>query len=152
VTIAFPPGPLPAFAAAFFASAAALLALVEESAGGFPTEEEGLVGVEAGGLGVAGGLFAASCAPLNIASGIPGLLPVELANAPGSCAFTIEPPCPGSPLTLDPGTLVVFGSGISICPGDILGPSGDPAGNLLDAGVGVGSVPVNGILLGFLKF
>jgi hypothetical protein len=60
---------------------------------------------------------------------------------------------PSGPLTSVPGTVVVFSPGISICPGDVLGLSGDPeAGNLLDAGVGVGSVAVNGYFLGFLKF
>lgn len=138
----------------------ALLALVEESAGGSPTEEEGLVGVEAGGWGVAGGSFAASCAPLIIASGILGLLPVGRTISPplglgGNASVgdedCVEPVDP--PLTDDPEILVVFGSGISICPGDVLDLSGDPAAdNLLDAGVSVGSVPVNGIFLGFLKF
>jgi hypothetical protein len=54
-------------------------------------------------------------------------------------------------LTLCPETFVVFGSGISNCPGEDLGASGAPGDNLLDAGVGVGSVPVNGTFLGFLK-
>ena len=49
-------------------------------------------------------------------------------------------------------TVVVFGSGIFNCPGDAFGASGAPAGSLLDAGVGVGSVayprfPVFGLLI-----
>ena len=72
------------------------------------------------------------------------------------CGFPLlvnKDPCLASPafLNFDPETLVDFGSGISSCPGDAFGASGAPAGSLLDAGVGVGSVAVNGVFFGFLK-